>query len=344
VAEKNEPEATAPAATAPVPDTTDLEVIVIEEESADSNPPAGAPVETSEVAAPVVPPMETVQGIESNISAVGVAVAPEPVRPAEPAATAKATATAAGAGPQERSADETGSSEAIVSNESVVDPAGETGEPRPAAVPPELETIFAAGAAVDIEKMTLQIPIICLQTWEERAALDALQPMAGTMKRAFYTWSATRGIVREDGTVMGEMYCDPIQALEFVRRQKTNGLYILIDFHNCLEDRKVVRMLREMFDAGETGRGMLVLTGPVIPVPPELGPACQLFDWPPGGAIDFNQVLEEVRNEVTTAGGDAIELDAETRRLLLERVQGMPAGRARFEFLCALRGKGRSGI
>jgi len=212
-----------------------------------------------------------------------------------------------------------------------------------AGVPAELQSILAAGADVELGKMTLQIPIICLRTWEEQAALDALRPMAGTMKRAFFTWSATRGIVKEDGTVMGEMYCDPIQALEFIRRQKTNGLFVLIDFHSCLEDRKVVRMLREMFAAGETGRGMIVLTGPVIPIPPELQPACQMFDWPRGGGVDFDRVLEEVRGELTAAGGDPIDLDPEARRLLHGRVRGMPAGRARFEVLCALRGRGQSG-
>jgi hypothetical protein len=102
-------------------------------------------------------------------------------------------------------------------------------------------------------------------------------------------------------------------------------------------------MLREMFEAGETGRGMLVLTAPVIPIPPELQPACQVFDWPLGGVVDFDQVLEEVRTELSTAGDEAIDLDPEARRLLIERVQGMPAGRARFEFLCALRGREQSG-
>jgi len=143
--------------------------------------------------------------------------------------------------------------------------------------------------------------------------------------------------------VMGEMYCDPIQGLEFIRRQKTNGLFVLIDFHNWLEDRKVARMLREMFAAGETGRGILVLTGPVMPIPPELQPFCQVFDWPRGGEIDFDQVLEEVRSELTTAGGDPIDLDPEARRLLHDRVRGMPAGRARFAVLCALRSRGQSG-
>jgi hypothetical protein len=174
-------------------------------------------------------------------------------------------------------------------------------------------------------------------------ALDLLRPLAGAMNRAFYTWSATRGVVKEDGTVMGEMYCDPTKALEFIRRQKAIGLYVLIDFRNCLDDRKVVRMMREMFETGETGRGMLVLTAPVIPIPPELQPACRVFDWPRGGSVDLAQVLDEVRLELSTAGGDAIDIDPETRRLLIEKVQGMPAGRARFEFLCALRGRDQRG-
>lgn len=338
----------------PAPPAAEAEPAMPPQKSAKGEDPIAPPVETAQDAVPMFTPVEIVQDADPIVPTAETAETPGPeqsesvIADTAPAAPVAVVPTAdadeadrqEGAGDPERSNGENGD---MGSDEPMVSTAGDANGGDTVTVPAEFEAILEAGAAVDLDKMTLQIPIICLQTWEEQTALDVLRPLAGSMKRAFHTWSATRGIVKEDGTVMGEMYCDPIQALEFVRRQKANGLYVLVDFRSCLDDRKVVRMLREMFDAGETGRGMLVLTAPVIPVPPELQTACQLFDWPAGGAVDFDQVLEEVRTELSTPGDDAIDLDPEARRLLIERVQGMPVGRARFEFLCALRGRGQHG-
>lgn len=317
----------APASAEPVKDPTDPDMFVLDLDDEESTAAAAAtPAEEAKGPEPFT--------IEQEDADRAVASSAAPVAETPPAILDNSGMSVNGAeqppdlSEQAMAADETG-------------PADQNDDGS-SAVPAELEAILAAGTDVDIEKMKVQIPIICLQTWEENAALEALRPMAGRMKRAFYSWSATRGIVKEDGTVMGEMYCDPIQALEFIRRQKTNGLFVLIDFHSCLEDRKVVRLLREMFDAGETGRGLLVITAPAFSMPPELQPASQVFDWPRGGAIDFDKMLEEVRAELSGSGGDAIDLDPEARKLLIERVQGMPAGRVRFEFLCALRGRGQS--
>ena len=203
-------------------------------------------------------------------------------------------------------------------------------------IPAELESIFMVGVSLAIGKLKMQVPIICLQTWEEQLAITALRRFATTLQREFHTWSATRGIVKEGDQSMGEMYCDPIRALEFIRRQQGNGLYALVDFRSCLDNGRVVRSLREMFMENEIARCMIVLIAPVLPVPPELQPATKMFSWPETGSDDFGEVLEAVRAEVATSSGHSVNLDPETRRLLIERVQGMPAGRARFELACAL--------
>ncbi len=204
------------------------------------------------------------------------------------------------------------------------------------AMPTDLEDIFRMVASLDVAKMQIQVPIICLQTWEERGALVALQKMATSLKRDFYTWSAARGILKDHSQQMGEIYRDPARALEFIRRQKNLGLYMLADFRQCLEDRMVVRVLREMVMEMETTRALLVITAPRLPVPPELAPACATFDWPGGGAADLEALYEEVMGEVIASSGQPVRLDRPTRDALLARVKEMPAGRARFEIARAL--------
>jgi len=179
--------------------------------------------------------------------------------------------------------------------------------------------------------MRMQIPIVCLQTWEETIALMALRQIATRLNRDFLTWSASRGLMRSEGQPMGDLYRDPVRALEFIRRQKQKRICVLLDFRPCLEDPTVVRMLREMVMAGETSRTMLVLTGPKLPVPPELMSACASFYWPEGDGGDLLSLYEKVRAEVAASSGRAVELGPADRDALLENLREMPVGRIRFE-------------
>lgn len=203
-------------------------------------------------------------------------------------------------------------------------------------LPPDLESIFRTGASVDAGKMKMQVPIVCLQTIEEQGAIAALHRLASDMQREFMTWSASRGMVKADGKGMGDMYKDPLRALEFIRRHKENGFYVLADFRQCLEDRTVVRTLREMVMEGETSRALLVLTAPRLPVPPELQSACVSFNWPESEGVDLVALYEEVLSEVAASAGRPVRLGEAIREALLARVKEMPIGRARFEIAKAL--------
>jgi len=198
-------------------------------------------------------------------------------------------------------------------------------------MPSDLESIFRMATSLDTGRMRMQVPIVCLQTWEERGAIAALRRLAGDLHREFFVWSAARGLVKDGGQAMGETYRDAGRALEFIRRQKSNGLYVLADFRPALDDKTVVRVLREMVMDLETSRLMLVLTAPRLPSPPELAQACVTFDWPAGGGSDLKRLFEEVVAEVAATTGRIVRLDPQARDLLLERVKEMPAGRARFE-------------
>ncbi len=203
--------------------------------------------------------------------------------------------------------------------------------PAPSHAAADLEAIFRMATSLDTGRMRMQVPIICLQTWEERGAIAALMRLAGELHREFFVWSAARGLIKEGSQAMGETYRDAGRALEFIRRQKNNGLYVLADFRPCLDDKTVVRVLREMVMDLETSRLMLVLTSPRLPAQPELAQACATFDWPAGGGSDLKRLYEEVVAEVIASTGRAVRLDSQSRDLLLERVKEMPAGRARFE-------------
>ena len=203
-------------------------------------------------------------------------------------------------------------------------------------IPSDLDDLFRMAGSLDVGKMRMQMPIVCLQTWEEKQAIAALRGAAAALGRDFFVWSAAQGLLKDGGQAFGEIYREPARALEFIRRQKQAGLYLLADFRQCLEDRMVVRVLREMVMDMETARALLVLTAPRLPIPPELQPACAVFDWPAGGGADVESLYDEVAAEVASSTGRAARLDRASREALFARVREMPAGRARFEIARAL--------
>src|SRR2546426_296799 len=208
-------------------------------------------------------------------------------------------------------------------------------------IPVELDNIVRAATRLDAGRMRMQVPIICLQTWEEKGAVATLRRVAAALGREFYLWSAARGLLKDGGQPMGDMYREAARALEFIRRQKNNGLYVLADFRPFLDDRMVVRALREMVMESETARALLVLTAPRLPLPPELAQVGVTFDWPAGGSTDVEALYDEVAAEIAATADRAAVLALPERNALLKRVQELPAGRARFEIARALLGRTR---
>ena len=208
-------------------------------------------------------------------------------------------------------------------------------------IPAALEGIFRTASRFDTGKLRMQVPIVCLQTWEEKGAIAALHNLAASLQREFYVWSAGKGLAKENGQLMGDIYREPGRALEYIHRHKSNGLYVFADFRPWLEDKAVVRLLREMVMELETARSMLVLTAPRLPVPPELQPVCAQFDWPAGGSADPLALYEEVAEEVAAATGLGLDLPEGERDALLEIIKDMPPGRARFEIANALMARAR---
>jgi len=76
-------------------------------------------------------------------------------------------------------------------------------------IPVELDDIIRAATRLDAGRMRLQVPIICLQTWEEKGAVATLRRLAASLEREFYLWSAARGLLKDGRHPMGELYRDP---------------------------------------------------------------------------------------------------------------------------------------
>jgi hypothetical protein len=191
--------------------------------------------------------------------------------------------------------------------------------------------ILRTATTLDAAKLELQVPVICLQTAEEREAIETLQALAKELNREFYVWSAAQGLMGTSGVSLGEIYNEPVRALEFIRHQQQQGLFVLVDFRPFLEDALIVRTLREMVMEGQTARLTVVLTAPLLLVPPELETASARFDWPSVERIDLAVLIDEVRSSLEQNGNRPRKLRGSESKELLDKLRGLPVARARFE-------------
>ncbi|HEX5741712.1 MAG TPA: ATPase, partial [Pilimelia sp.] len=134
-------------------------------------------------------------------------------------------------------------------------------------------------------------PILYVESYEEQRVLAevvniAHDPVVMDSPCGVWTWSATTGLVRPDGTRRGGLR--PEDALGEARRIEQPALLVFKDLHPLLggPDRpaepEVVRLLRDIaavFRASRTPRAV-ILVSPVAHIPPELVKDVTLLDFP----------------------------------------------------------------
>ena len=131
----------------------------------------------------------------------------------------------------------------------------------------------------DIKDLTMilraQIPIVVIESADERRVLALLLRFAMQEGLSFYEWSVTRGLkLGGFGTRPCEDDCldEPEALLAHIAETPGPAVYALCDFHPYLaDDPKVIRHMKDIALANEELRNTLVLVSHALDVPRELG-------------------------------------------------------------------------
>jgi SpoVK/Ycf46/Vps4 family AAA+-type ATPase len=122
-----------------------------------------------------------------------------------------------------------------------------------------------------------RIPLIALETHEERRARELLERVARGKGWPLFTWSVADGLQGRGWLQPGETR-EPAEALRAIERHGPAGIYLLLDFHPYLATPVVVRVLKEIALEYERTARTIVLVGHAIPVPPELDKLAVRFE------------------------------------------------------------------
>ncbi len=115
----------------------------------------------------------------------------------------------------------------------------------------EVAELFAAGTAV-----------IYVVTHEETRALAALEAVAARLDRGFAVWSLHRGLVPTAVEAR-----DPLAVLAVLDSEIAPAVAVLLDFHDALADKRVVRRLRDLTPRLVAEHRCVVIVAPELHLP-----------------------------------------------------------------------------
>ena len=176
-----------------------------------------------------------------------------------------------------------------------------------------------------------RVPIILLETTDERRALDVFRRLAVRVGQPLMRWSVTTGLQRVDLDLQPQAHArEPAQALGQIKATGTAGIYLLLDFHPYLDDPAHVRLIKEIALGYGDARHTLVFISHRCDLPDDLQPFTARFELalPDRQALE-QQVREEAKIWASAHPGRKVKTDDRTLDQLLRQLGGLGASDAR---------------
>jgi|SRR5215217_28967 len=189
-------------------------------------------------------------------------------------------------------------------------------------------------------------PLLYLVSWEEHRVDAILAELARAHGKALFTWSITRGL-RSMGTSrtapLPEDTRNPIDAMAAIEKLGEPALVVLKDFHPYLEDRGVVRALRELAHFLKSTFTTVILLSPTLLIPVELEKEISVIDVPMPGYNDLLQLLREIVAVVRRTNKATIDLSRDHADQLIKAAMGLTMAEAENAFAKAIAHDGKLG-
>ncbi|MEW6620980.1 MAG: AAA family ATPase [bacterium] len=176
-------------------------------------------------------------------------------------------------------------------------------------------------------------PVIYIVSYEETRVMNCLKEMAEQRKKQFFIWSCTQGIHKLETPVkIDEATRDPINALNYIERQTSPAVFILLDFHHYLNDHTIVRKIRDMVENMKHTYESLIILSPILNLPVELEKDIAVVDFDLPDEKDLNKLLDEIIEVISKSGEVKINLISEVKEKLINAALGLTLNEAENAF------------
>jgi len=173
-----------------------------------------------------------------------------------------------------------------------------------------------------------KIPIIVIESPDERRVLALLLRFAIHRGLSFYEWSVTKGLhLGGFGSEpkKGDEFTEPLELLQHIANRKGPALYALCDFHPYIVDEpKNVRYLKDIALEFENLKNTVVLISHELSVPRDIGRLTATFDLRlPSDEELISLVRLQAKDWSEQNHGKKVRTDSKTLDKLIANLRGV---------------------
>lgn len=170
-----------------------------------------------------------------------------------------------------------------------------------------------------------RVPIIFLETKEERRALDLLDRVSTSLLTPLYRWSITEGLLRlEDGYSPQRHNTQPEDVLGHIKSSLHPGVFVLTDFHPYMDDPLHIRLIKDIAIGYSDAARTIILLSHEANVPEELANYSARFTL---SMPSKEQISKQVTSIADTWSednhGEKVKADPQAYKMLLKNLGGL---------------------
>jgi AAA+ superfamily predicted ATPase len=179
------------------------------------------------------------------------------------------------------------------------------------------------------------INVITFEDYRCAKTLSELCKVAFKTPLEFLTWSTTDGLVHNDKKIDGT--ADPIKALDYVIAFESSAIFLFKDLYTEFKDNsKVVRKLRDTYQALKNNFKIVIMTSPLAYVPNELSKEVAILDFPLPSPPELEKLLNTTLDSMK---GIPVDLTDQDKDDFVKSATGLTWDEARLAFLHAFSGR-----
>ena len=167
--------------------------------------------------------------------------------------------------------------------------------------------------------------LIFFNTPEEDRAEALLRLLADHMNIPFFTWSLSKGLIREDQESKSPVYNSQeiMIGLGHIESSSLPAVYHFKNFAGFLEDRKVVEKLRNISLEFTKVHAALSITGDGVEIPEPLKLHSARINMPDPSNEEYRELLHHIIRDLQFKDNLSVDLGPEQETQLLNNIQGL---------------------
>ena len=167
--------------------------------------------------------------------------------------------------------------------------------------------------------------LIFLNAKEENRAETLLRLLADHMNMPFFTWSLTKGLLREDIDSSGPVYNsqDILIALGHIESSLFPGIYHFKNIEKNLKDENVAEKLKNISAGFARKDAAVVMTGSSIEIPEQLKIHSTFVKMPDPTIDEYRELLFHIVRDLRFKNNLMVELTPEQESQLLNNIKGL---------------------